>query len=249
MPEIFFGSADAPTMTDTTDTSDYELGMRFTANVAGNITQLRYYRGAADANDTDTRVLNLWDAAGTRLGSVTVTSSAGESGWQVGTLSTPIAIGAGATHVVSYGTTQNYAFTASYFTTAHVGPGSVLTAGPVTDTPALAGSLEEEAPQRYLEQVQRARHYIYEGDIFQANLSRRWSARLAAEATATGLYARLRRANPLQLHHVFKRERMFTVTAGRRQCRRLRECGRGDEQHESERCFHKQEELDRIKHE
>jgi anthranilate synthase component 1 len=72
----------------------------------------------------------------------------------------------------------------------------VLTAGPVTDTPALAGSLEEEAPQRYLEQVQRARHYIYEGDIFQANLSRRWSARLAAEATATGLYARLRRANP-----------------------------------------------------
>jgi anthranilate synthase component 1 len=72
----------------------------------------------------------------------------------------------------------------------------VLASGAVAETPALAGSLEEEAPQRYLEQVQRARHYIYEGDIFQANLSRRWSAELARDATATGLYARLRRANP-----------------------------------------------------
>jgi anthranilate synthase component 1 len=68
--------------------------------------------------------------------------------------------------------------------------------GPVAETPALAGRLEEEAPQRYLEQVQRARHYIYDGDIFQANLSRRWSGGLAPDATATGLYARLRRANP-----------------------------------------------------
>ena len=103
--------------------------MRFTANVAGTITELRYFRGAADAGDTDTRVLNLWNAAGVRLGSVTVTSAAGESDWQVGTLSTPIAIEAGATYVVSYGTTQNYAATANYFTTAHSGPDGVLTAG------------------------------------------------------------------------------------------------------------------------
>ena len=66
--------------------------MRFTANAAGTITELRYFRGAADANDTDTRVLNLWNAAGVLLGSVTVSSTAGESGWQVGTLSAPIAI-------------------------------------------------------------------------------------------------------------------------------------------------------------
>ena len=124
-----FGSTDAPTTTETTDPTDYELGMRFTANAAGTITELRYFRGAADANDTDTRVLNLWNAAGVRLGSVTVTSTAGESGWQVGTLSAPIAIQAGATYVVSYGTTQNYAATANYFTTAHSGPDGVLTAG------------------------------------------------------------------------------------------------------------------------
>ena len=122
-------SIDAPTTTVTTDPTDYELGMRFTANVAGTITELRYFRGAADAGDTDTRVLNLWNAAGVLLGSVTVTSTAGELGWQVGTLSAPIAIEAGATYVVSYGTTQNYAATANYFNTAHSGPDGVLTAG------------------------------------------------------------------------------------------------------------------------
>jgi hypothetical protein len=124
-----FSSTDAPATTETTDPTDYELGMRFTANAAGSITELRYFRGAADASDTDTRVLNLWNAAGVLLGSVTVTSTAGVSGWQVGTLSTPIAIDAGATYVVSYGTTQNYAATANYFTTAHSGPDGVLTAG------------------------------------------------------------------------------------------------------------------------
>ncbi|HEY1991726.1 MAG TPA: chorismate-binding protein, partial [Gammaproteobacteria bacterium] len=72
----------------------------------------------------------------------------------------------------------------------------IIAAGPVTETPALEGGLQEEVPQRYLEQVQQARHYIYEGDIFQANLSRRWSAELACDASSAGLYARLRRANP-----------------------------------------------------
>ena len=60
----------------------------------------------------------------------------------------------------------------------------------------LATPLAEEAPERYLGQVERARRYIYDGDIFQANLSRRWSAGLQQSVDAMGLYARLRRANP-----------------------------------------------------
>ncbi|HEX2667440.1 MAG TPA: aminodeoxychorismate synthase component I [Gammaproteobacteria bacterium] len=72
----------------------------------------------------------------------------------------------------------------------------ILGQGPVRETAALIGGLAEEEPRRYLDQVMCARRYIYEGDIFQANLSRHWSAALAPEATPTGLYARLRRANP-----------------------------------------------------
>ncbi len=64
-------------------------------------------------------------------------------------------------------------------------------AGPVLD-----GALEEDTPERYLEQVRRARRYIHDGDVFQANLSRRWQGCLQAGVTAADIYARLRQANP-----------------------------------------------------
>jgi len=54
----------------------------------------------------------------------------------------------------------------------------------------------EEGEARYLEIVDRARRYIHDGDIFQANLSRRWTGRLASSADPAALYARLRERNP-----------------------------------------------------
>lgn len=65
---------------------------------------------------------------------------------------------------------------------------------PVADV--LDGPLHEEAPDHYLARVRRARRYIHDGDIFQANLSRPWQGRLRAGATAADIYARLRQANP-----------------------------------------------------
>jgi anthranilate synthase component I len=58
------------------------------------------------------------------------------------------------------------------------------------------GLIEEEAPVQYLAAVQRALRYIYDGDIFQANLSRRWQARLQSPIDSADLYARLRGRNP-----------------------------------------------------
>ena len=63
-------------------------------------------------------------------------------------------------------------------------------------TNLLAGLLREEEPGRYLDIVARARRYIYDGDIFQANLSRLWQVELDPQATAAQLYRRLRAANP-----------------------------------------------------
>ena len=123
-----YGASDAPAQIKTDDSTDYELGTKFQANTAGWITDLQYYRGLADALDTDVRTLNLWSITGVRLAQATVTSTAGATGWQVVTLSTPVAIQANTTYVVSYGTTQNYAYTQNYFTTAHTGPNGVLTA-------------------------------------------------------------------------------------------------------------------------
>lgn len=65
------------------------------------------------------------------------------------------------------------------------------------ESPAvLAGPLREDDDARYLESVARARHYIREGDVFQANLSRAWRGRLASPGDPSALYARLRVANP-----------------------------------------------------
>ena len=205
-----FGLTDAPTTTETTDPTDYELGMRFTANAAGTITELRYFRGAADANDTDTRVLNLWNAAGVLLGSVTVTSTAGESGWQVGTLSAPIAIQAGATYVVSYGTTQNYAVTANYFTTAHSGPDGVLTAGVASGvfadgTPGVFPTASYNASNYWVDVTfvpqQRAGHHLGRGtDLAGEPLDRRHDHRDRRQRQPAHLRDR-RRGRRRALHH------------------------------------------------
>jgi len=55
---------------------------------------------------------------------------------------------------------------------------------------------EEEAPERYLDAVARARCYIRDGDVFQANLSRGWQARGGPQPEPAELYHRLRSANP-----------------------------------------------------
>lgn len=56
--------------------------------------------------------------------------------------------------------------------------------------------LEEEPALRYLERIRKAQTYIYNGDVFQANLSRPWQASLEGDLDPAGLYRSLRTANP-----------------------------------------------------
>jgi anthranilate synthase component I len=64
------------------------------------------------------------------------------------------------------------------------------------ESPAPIESLQEEPPELFLERVRRAQEHIAAGDVYQANLSRPWRARLRAGSTAGDVYAALRRANP-----------------------------------------------------
>ena len=59
-----------------------------------------------------------------------------------------------------------------------------------------AAALEEEDPQVHIDRVIRAKEYIRAGDIYQANLARRWRVTLAQDVSAPQLYATLRAANP-----------------------------------------------------
>ncbi|MBW7931014.1 MAG: aminodeoxychorismate synthase component I [Gammaproteobacteria bacterium] len=60
----------------------------------------------------------------------------------------------------------------------------------------LAGAIQEEDPARFLAAVAAAQRHIAAGEIYQANLSRRWSAEVAAGVEPWMLYASLRRSNP-----------------------------------------------------
>jgi hypothetical protein len=97
------------------DASAVELGVKFRAEVNGFITALRFYKGSGN---TGPHVGNLWTGSGTLLASVAFTNETA-TGWQQVNLSTPVAIMANTTYVVSYHTPAGfYAFDPQYFSTA-----------------------------------------------------------------------------------------------------------------------------------
>jgi anthranilate synthase component I len=57
-------------------------------------------------------------------------------------------------------------------------------------------TIAEDAPQRFLDGVERIHEYLRDGDVFQVNLSREWRAHYAQAPAPAALYASLRRANP-----------------------------------------------------
>lgn len=62
--------------------------------------------------------------------------------------------------------------------------------------PLLAGRVSEAPAGEFLAAVSAAKDYIRAGDVFQANLSREWQARIAPGVRAGDIYARLRLTNP-----------------------------------------------------
>jgi hypothetical protein len=115
----------APATIDSGDTSAVEVGVKFSAEVSGTVTGIRFYKAATN---TGTHVGSLWSASGTPLASATFTGETA-SGWQQVTFSTPVAISANTTYVVGYLAPKgHYSDTASAFTSAGVvnGPLSAL---------------------------------------------------------------------------------------------------------------------------
>ena len=76
-----------------------------------------------------------------------------------------------------------------------------------------AGTLHEDDPQRYRDAVQRALTYLQAGDIFQANLSRGWQARFAADVEPAALHRQLLRNNPAPFAGVWQMPAWAVVSA------------------------------------
>ena len=104
-----------------------ELGVKFQASQDGFITAIRFYKGEG-ASGTNTG--SLWTSTGTLLGRVVFTNET-TSGWQQMELSTPVAITAGVTYLVSYHNSNgDYAATNPFFTEATInGPLRALASG------------------------------------------------------------------------------------------------------------------------
>ena len=93
------------------DSSSVELGTAFTADDAGSISGVRFWRSSAQ---DDAQPVALWTADGRRLASATAPSS-DDSGWQTAKFSSPVTVDEGDSLVVSYHAPQgDYAFTSDY---------------------------------------------------------------------------------------------------------------------------------------
>jgi hypothetical protein len=97
------------------DSQAVELGVKFTSDVAGSITGIRFYKGP---QNTGTHVGHLWTSSGNLLAVATFTNETA-SGWQQVLFSTPVAISANTTYVASYHTNVgHYSDDTGYFTNA-----------------------------------------------------------------------------------------------------------------------------------
>jgi Domain of unknown function (DUF4082)/Bacterial Ig-like domain/Bacterial Ig domain len=93
-----FGNNYTPSVTSTSDSGAYELGMKFQSSVPGWVNGVRFYKGTGNGG---THTGSLWTASGTLLATGTFTSETA-SGWQSMTFANPIAISTNTTYVVAY---------------------------------------------------------------------------------------------------------------------------------------------------
>ena len=116
-----FSSNPTPSIASVNDPNSVELGLKFQASSAGDVTGLRFYKGPSN---TGTHVAHLWTSTGTLLATATFTNETA-SGWQQVNFATPVTIAAGTTYVASYHTSGNYAADPNLFS-------SPVSNGPLT---------------------------------------------------------------------------------------------------------------------
>jgi hypothetical protein len=130
-PCSLFGLSATPAVTDDSDGSAIELGVKFQADVSGWVTALRFYKGATN---TGVHTGTLWSNTGTPLASATFINESA-SGWQQVNLSTPIPVAANTIYVASYHTSVGHYssnpgfFATSGLTNSHLNAPSAAAAG------------------------------------------------------------------------------------------------------------------------
>ncbi len=134
-PCSIWGSAVTPGTPDSGDASSVEVGLKFTSEVFGSVTGVRFYKAAAN---TGTHIGSLWSENGTLLASATFTTETA-SGWQQVNFSTPVQISPNTTYVVGYLAPKGHYSADSYYfySPSPTGP-KTLNSPPLHAVPASA---------------------------------------------------------------------------------------------------------------
>ena len=112
-----FGNSAVPANPSVADPNGVELGVKFTADVGGFVTGIRFYKGAGN---TGIHVANLWSSAGVRLATATFVAETA-TGWQQVSFPTPVAVDPNTVYVASYyAPNGNYAADSAFFAAAGV---------------------------------------------------------------------------------------------------------------------------------
>jgi hypothetical protein len=109
-----FSASSVPAIVTVNDPNPVELGVKFSATLAGNIIGMRFYKGP---QNTGTHTAELWNAAGNMLASATSANETA-SGWQTVIFASPIAIAANTIYVASYHSNGFYSVDRNFFATA-----------------------------------------------------------------------------------------------------------------------------------
>ena len=96
-PYSAFGAL-TPSIASVDDSQPVELGLRFTPEVDGFVSGVRFYKGAANTGQHSGA---LWDATGAKLAGV-VFGTESATGWQTAEFATPVQVYAGQEYTVSY---------------------------------------------------------------------------------------------------------------------------------------------------
>lgn len=115
----FFTVADKPDNENWNDSSDIELGVKFSSDVDGTVTALRFYKGS---QNTGEHTGSLWTEDGKQVATATFAGETG-SGWQTVTFKPPVAITAGKTYIASYHTSTGF-YSVNLDVFANFGPDS-----------------------------------------------------------------------------------------------------------------------------
>ncbi|MGY1733782.1 DUF4082 domain-containing protein [Geodermatophilus sp. SYSU D01045] len=119
-PCSLFGLGETPAVAAASDTAAVTLGVRFTSDVDGWVTALRFYKGAGN---TGTHTGSLWAADGSPLASA-VFRSESATGWQQVVLDRPVQVFAGQVYTAAYSTqVGRYSYTYNGFATSGIDRG------------------------------------------------------------------------------------------------------------------------------